>query len=129
MIGYVTIGTNDLKRAAAFYDELLSVFGAKRFMENERLVAWTAGDDKPGLGVCTPFDGKPACVGNGMMVALPAADPEQVRALHAKALALGGSDEGAPGLRFENFYAAYFRDPDGNKLAAFCLVPEGASGH
>jgi len=127
MIGYVTIGTNDLKRAAAFYDELLSVFGAKRFMENERLVAWTAGDDKPGLGVCTPFDGKPACVGNGMMVALPAGSPDQVKALYDKALELGGSDEGGPGLRFGGFYAAYFRDPDGNKLNAFCIVPEGAA--
>jgi catechol 2,3-dioxygenase-like lactoylglutathione lyase family enzyme len=129
MIGYVTIGTNDLARAASFYDQLLSAFGAKRFMETERLIAWSAGEGKPGLGVCKPFDGQAACVGNGMMVALPAADPEQVKSLHALALKNGGSDEGAPGLRFGNFYGAYFRDPDGNKLAAFCMVPEGASGH
>ena len=127
MIGYVTIGTNDLQRAAAFYDELLSTFGAQRWMENERVVAWSAGQDKPGIGVCKPFDGQPACVGNGMMVALPASSPEQVKALHAKALALGGSDEGAPGTRFGQFYAGYFRDLDGNKLCAFCMVPEGQS--
>ena len=125
MIGYVTIGTNDLERAAAFYDELLKAFGAQRYMENERLVAWTGGEGKPGIGVCKPFDGNAATVGNGMMVALPATSADQVNALHAKALELGGSDEGAPGFRFGNFYAGYFRDPDGNKLSAFCMVPEG----
>ncbi len=125
MIGYVTLGTNDLDRAAAFYDQLLAAFGAERFMENERLVAWTAGQDRPGIGVCKPFDGNAASVGNGMMVALPASGPDQVKALHAQALALGGSDEGAPGPRFGQFYAGYFRDLDGNKLCAFCLVPEG----
>ena len=127
MIGYVTIGTNDLERSAAFYDELLSVFGAQRFMENERLVAWSAGEGKPGIGVCKPFDGKPATVGNGMMVSLPASGPDQVKAIHAKALELGGTDEGAPGPLFGQFYGAYFRDPDGNKLCAFCMVPEGQS--
>ena len=129
MIGYVTIGTNDLKRAGSFYDKLLSTFGARRWMENERLIAWSAGEGKPGIGVCKPFDGKPANVGNGMMVALPAASAEQVQSLHAMALRNGGKDEGAPGLRFGNFYAAYFRDPDGNKLAAFCQLPEGGKGH
>jgi predicted lactoylglutathione lyase len=127
MIGYVTLGTNDLQRAARFYDDLLSTFGAKRFMDNERFVAWTAGEDKPGIGVCKPYDGKAASIGNGMMVALPASGPDQVKALHATALKLGGKDEGAPGLRFGGFYAAYFRDLDGNKLAAFCMLPEGAT--
>lgn len=127
MIGYVTIGTNDLDRAGSFYDQLLGTFGAKRFMENERLIAWSAGEGRPGIGVCKPFDGKPANVGNGMMVALPASSAEQVKSLHAMALRNGGKDEGAPGLRFGNFYAAYFRDPDGNKLAAFCQLPEGAT--
>jgi catechol 2,3-dioxygenase-like lactoylglutathione lyase family enzyme len=127
MIGYVTIGTNDLGRAAAFYDELLSAFGAKRYMENDRLVAWSAGEGQPGIGVCKPFDGKPACVGNGMMVALPASGPDQVKAIHATALKLGGKDEGAPGLRFGQFYGAYFRDLDGNKISTFCILPEGAT--
>ena len=127
MIGYVTIGTNDLERAAGFYDELLSVYGAQRFMENERLVAWSAGEGQPGFGVCKPFDGKPACVGNGTMVALPASGPDQVKAVHAKALSLGGTDEGAPGLRFGQFYGAYFRDLDGNKFSTFCMLPEGTT--
>jgi len=127
MIGYVTIGTNDLERAAGFYDEILGFFGGKRFMENERLVAWNAGEHSPGVGVCKPFDGNAATVGNGMMVSLAAADPDQVKAVHAKALELGAQDEGAPGLRFGQFYGAYFRDPDGNKLCTFCMVPEGTT--
>ena len=127
MIGYVTIGTNDLAKAAGFYDEVLSFFGGKRFMENERLIAWNAGEHSPGVGVCKPFDGNAASVGNGMMVSLMAAGPEQVNAVHARALELGGSDEGAPGLRFGQFYGAYFRDLDGNKLCTFCMLPEGAT--
>lgn len=127
MIGYVTIGTNDLDRAADFYDEILSFFGGKRFMENERLVAWSAGENQPGVGVCKPYDGNPASVGNGMMVSLLAASPEQVRSVHAKALELGGTDEGAPGQRMAQFYGAYFRDLDGNKLCTFCMLPEGVT--
>lgn len=122
MIGYVTLGTNDLPRAAAFYDRLLGQLGAKRFMEFDTFIAWTAAPDKPGLAVTQPFDGKPATVGNGVMVALAMARPEQVDAMHALALELGGTDEGAPGPRGDNFYAGYFRDPDGNKLNAFCMT-------
>jgi catechol 2,3-dioxygenase-like lactoylglutathione lyase family enzyme len=125
MIGYVTIGTNDLERAAGFYDEILNFFGGQRFMENERLVAWSAGEGQPGVGICKPYDGNAATVGNGMMVSLMAASgPDQVNAVHAKALELGAEDEGAPGLRFGQFYGAYFRDLDGNKLCTFCMVPE-----
>jgi catechol 2,3-dioxygenase-like lactoylglutathione lyase family enzyme len=127
MIGYVTIGTNDLERAAGFYDEILNFFGGQRFMENERLVAWSAGEGSPGVGVCTPHDGNPASVGNGTMVSLAASGPEQVKAVHARALELGAQDEGAPGHRFGQFYGAYFRDLDGNKLCTFCMLPEGAS--
>jgi len=127
MIGYITIGTNDLERAASFYDELLGIFGGKRFMENERLVAWSAGEGQPGIGVCTPFDGNEATVGNGMMVSLAASGPEQVQSVYAKAIELGASDEGEPGQRFGTFYGAYFRDPDGNKLCTFCMVPEDAA--
>ena len=119
MIGYVTLGTKDLPRAAAFYDALLALLGAKRSMENEDFVAWSVAPDKPGLGVTKPFDKQAATVGNGVMVALEASSRAQVDALHAKALALGGKDEGAPGQRFEGFYAGYFRDLDGNKLNAF----------
>ena len=121
MIGYVTLGTNDLPRAAAFYDALLAEIGAKRFMESDRFIAWATSMDQPGLALTKPFDGNPASVGNGVMVALAAQSPAQVDALHSKALALGGSDEGAPGPRGDGFYAGYFRDPDGNKLNFFCM--------
>jgi catechol 2,3-dioxygenase-like lactoylglutathione lyase family enzyme len=123
MIGYVTLGTNDLRRAAAFYDSLLALIGVKRFMEMERAIAWSAGPNSPGLSVGKPFDGKPATVGNGVMVALAVDNTEKVNALYKKALELGGKDEGPPGPRgTSGFYAAYFRDLDGNKLSAFCMT-------
>lgn len=122
MIGYVTLGTTDLARAAAFYDALLGEIGAARLMESERFIAWSVDPRLPGLGVTLPYDGKVATVGNGCMVALAVDSPAKVDALHAKALALGGSDEGAPGPRGESFYAGYFRDPDGNKLNFFCAI-------
>jgi catechol 2,3-dioxygenase-like lactoylglutathione lyase family enzyme len=122
MIGYVTVGTNDLPRAAKFYDALFALIGAKRFMETERSIAWSAGPKAGGFGVGKPFDGKPATVGNGVMVALVVDSKEKVDALHKKALQLGGKDEGAPGPRGTGgFYAAYFRDLDGNKLNAFYM--------
>jgi predicted lactoylglutathione lyase len=122
MIGYVTLGTNDLARAAKFYDALLGELGAKRFMEMDKFIAWTVSPDKPGLGVITPFNGEPATVGNGVMVALIVDSTDKVNALHAKALELGGKDEGAPGPRGDSgFYAGYFRDLDGNKLNVFCM--------
>jgi catechol 2,3-dioxygenase-like lactoylglutathione lyase family enzyme len=120
MIGYVTLGTNDIARAAKFYDALLALVGAKRFMDNETFVAWASSPDRPGLSVTKPFDGNAATVGNGVMVALVVGSRAQVDAIHAKALALGGRDEGAPGPRGEGFYAGYFRDLDGNKLNAYC---------
>ncbi len=121
MIGYTTLGTNDLPRAAAFYDELFGVIGIKRMMDFGRGYAWGAGMDQPGFGLMNPFDGQPATVGNGVMVALLVDSKDKVDALHAKALDLGGKDEGAPGQRGEGFYAAYFRDLDGNKLNAFFM--------
>lgn len=121
MIGYVMLGTNDLARAAAFYDGLLAEIGASRFMESEKFVAWAVSPDQAALCVTLPFDGKPATVGNGTMVALATDSPERVGILHARALALGATDEGAPGDRGEGFYAGYFRDLDGNKLNFFCM--------
>jgi len=121
MIGYTTLGTNDLPRAAAFYDALFEVICIKRMMDFGRGYAWGLGMDKPGFGVMLPYNQEPATVGNGVMVALTVDSRAKVDALHAKALALGGQDEGAPGLRGEGFYAAYFRDLDGNKLNAFCV--------
>ena len=122
MIGYVTLGSNDLARAAGFYDELMALIGAGRFMEEESFVAWAVSPGAPGLSVTKPYDGNAATVGNGMMVALAMKTTDQVDALHAKALELGGTDEGAPGPRGDSgFYAGYFRDLDGNKLSAFCM--------
>ena len=121
MIGYVTLGTNDLPRAAKFYDALLAGIGGKRMMENEQFIAWSASDDQAGLGITKPFDGKAATVGNGVMVALAVKKPEQVDALYKKAMELGATDEGKPGNRGGTFYAAYFRDLDGNKLNFFCM--------
>ena len=121
VIGYVTLGTNDLSRATSFYDELFKVIGAGRLMESDRFVAWGVAQDKPSLGVCKPWDQKPATVGNGVMVALVVDSNAKVDAMYAKALSLGATDEGAPGPRgLPGFYAAYFRDLDGNKLNCFC---------
>jgi catechol 2,3-dioxygenase-like lactoylglutathione lyase family enzyme len=122
MIGYALVGTQHLERAAAFYDEVLGVLGAKRAMQMERLVSWRTSADAAGFGVCLPYDGQVASVGNGTMIALAASSPEQVQAIYNKAIELGGKDEGAPGARFGTFYAAYFRDLDGNKLNAFCIT-------
>lgn len=120
MIGYVTLGTNDLARATAFYDALLSTIGATRQWQSERSVAWGTDPQGPALCVIKPFDGKPATVGNGTMVSLYLPSQADVAAFHKKALELGGTDEGAPGPRGTGgYYAGYFRDLDGNKLAAF----------
>ncbi len=119
MIGYVTLGSNDIARAGEFYDALLGEIGATRQMEGERLIGWSVTPGTPMLSVIKPFDGDPASVGNGVMVAIAVDSKDQVDSLHAKAMRLGASDEGAPGLRGDTFYGAYFRDLDGNKLAVF----------
>ncbi|MBL8352292.1 MAG: VOC family protein [Burkholderiaceae bacterium] len=119
MIGYVTLGTNDLPRAMKFYDELLAPLGIHRIMDFGRGYAWGSGMDKPALGIMTPFDQKPATAGNGTMVAIVVDSKQKVDEGHARALALGGTDEGPAGPRGEGFYAGYFRDLDGNKLNFF----------
>ena len=121
MIGYVTLGTNDLERGAQFYDQLLKEIGASRFMETDGFIAWTISPEKPALSLIKAFDGKPATVGNGVMVALAMRSPDQVDSFYKKAIELGATDEGAPGPRGDGFYAGYFRDLDGNKLNAFCM--------
>ncbi|MEO0817121.1 MAG: VOC family protein [Pseudomonadota bacterium] len=122
MIGYVTLGTSNLERGAKFYDAICGELGVGRMMEFDGFIAWGTPDGGAGIGLTKPFDGQPASVGNGVMVALQAADKAQVQKLYDLALANGGSDEGAPGPRGEDgFYAAYFRDPDGNKLNAFIM--------
>ena len=132
MIGYVTLGSDNMPRARTFYDELLGgTIGAKRIMEfgDEAggFTMWGTGFDKPGIAVTNPYNKQPAVAGNGNMAALAMNSRDKVDAVYAKALELGGSCEGPPGVRGEEgpqaFYGAYFRDPDGNKLAAFCIGP------
>jgi predicted lactoylglutathione lyase len=126
MIGYVTLGTNDLPRAAKFYDAIAAELNTPRMMEFDGFIAWGVADGPAGIGLTKPFDGNEATVGNGVMVALEAKDKAQVDRLHAIALANGGTCEGPPGPRGEGFYAGYFRDPDGNKLNAFVMGPAAA---
>jgi predicted lactoylglutathione lyase len=122
MIGYVTLGTKDLQKAATFYDKIAAEMGIGRFIESDDFIAWGSADGGAGIGLTKPFDGKPMTVGNGVMVALAAEDKAQVDRIHKLALSLGGTDEGAPGRRGDGgFYAAYFRDLDGNKLNAFVM--------
>jgi len=121
MIGYVTLGTNDLPKAVAFYEKLLGSLGAKHVWESEQGIAWGTGEHSPGLGIMKPHDGKPATRGNGTMVALAVDSKEKVDALYNLAMKLGATDEGKPGPRGEGFYAAYFRDLDGNKLNCFFM--------
>jgi catechol 2,3-dioxygenase-like lactoylglutathione lyase family enzyme len=129
MIGYVTLGTNDLDKARAFYDALLGEIGATRKMEfaETGFTLYGTGERRPGIAVTRPYDGGPATPGNGNMTAIAAGSRATVDRLHAKALELGGSDEGAPGLRSPEgpgaFYGAYFRDLDGNKLCVFRMGP------
>jgi len=125
MIGYVTLGTNDIEKAAKFYDELLAVLGAKRFMEMDNFIAWAVNPTSPAISVTRPYDGNPATVGNGVMISLAAGSPEMVDRIYNKAIELGAQDEGPAGPRGENFYAGYFRDMDGNKLNAFCMIQNG----
>ncbi len=121
MIGYVMLGTNDIARAAEFYDALLGDLGANRFMETDTFIAWSAAPNAPAVCVTKPYDGNPATTGNGVMVALAMDSTDKVDAFYSKAIELGASDEGAPGPRGDGFYAGYFRDPDGNKLNAFFM--------
>ncbi len=121
MIGYVTVGTNDLPRAAKFYDALAAEMGTGRMMEFETFIAWGTPGGGCGIAATKPYDGQAASVGNGVMVAIEARDNAQVDKLYAIALEHGGTDEGAPGARGDGFYAGYFRDPDGNKLNAFVM--------
>jgi predicted lactoylglutathione lyase len=122
MIGYVTVGTNDLGVAARFYDAIAAEMGVGRMMEFDNFIAWGTPGGAAGIAATKPFDGNAASVGNGVMVAFEAKDQAQVDRLYAIALAHGGTDEGPPGPRGDSgFYAGYFRDPDGNKLNAFVM--------
>jgi predicted lactoylglutathione lyase len=128
MIGYVTVGSNDLEKARNFYDDLMPTIGAGRIMEfGDNFTMYGTGMGKPGFAVCKPYNGDAATAGNGNMASIASDSRAKVDALHAKAMELGGKCEGPPGVRGEEgeraFYGAYFRDLDGNKLAAFCIGP------
>jgi catechol 2,3-dioxygenase-like lactoylglutathione lyase family enzyme len=126
MIGYTTLGSDDLVRSRAFYDPVLAVLGAKlidAFSDDSHAFYGSGGQSL--LCLIRPFDGRPASAGNGTMVALSAAGRQQVHDTHAKAIQLGAINEGDPGLRGSGpFYGAYFRDPDGNKLCVFTMKGE-----
>ncbi|MEQ1618397.1 MAG: VOC family protein [Terricaulis sp.] len=121
MIGYVTLGTNDLQRAAKFYDAIAAELGTKRMMESDSFIAWGEPGGGAGIGLTKPYDGKAATIGNGVMAALECKSREQVDKIYNLARSMGAADEGPPGERFPGFYAGYFRDPDGNKLNAFIM--------
>jgi len=121
MIGYVTLGTSDLDKAAEFYDAIAAELGTPRMFSTDTFIAWGTPDGAAGIGITYPFDKNPMSVGNGVMVALQARDKAQVDRLYHLALSLGGTDEGPPGPRGDTFYAGYFRDLDGNKLNAFVM--------
>ena len=118
MIGYATIGSNDLEKAKGFYDLVLQPLGGQRAFASDRMQGY-AGPGGAMLAVCTPYNGERAVPGNGNMVALSASSPDLVDQVHALAMKNGASDEGAPGKRMDNFYGAYFRDLDGNKVCVF----------
>lgn len=124
---YVTLGSNDISRAQGFYDAVMPVLGYRRQRESDEEIGYAAdGDTRCRFWVVMPYNQREATVGNGSMVALHAESRAAVDAFHAAALAHGGTDEGKPGLRsfHANFYAAYVRDPDGNKLSAVCERPQ-----
>jgi catechol 2,3-dioxygenase-like lactoylglutathione lyase family enzyme len=131
MFSYAVLGTNDLPRAIAFYDATLAPLGHARIPDYDpdgTSAAWGLDDPGPHLWVTLPFDGQPATTGNGVMLSFLADSPAAVDAFHAAGLAKGGTSEGAPGLRpqyGEGFYAAYLRDPDGNKINAVCYCRVG----
>jgi catechol 2,3-dioxygenase-like lactoylglutathione lyase family enzyme len=122
---YITIGTNDLGRARAFYDAVMPTIGVAFRAANDSEIGYGLTEDsRIRFWVTQPFDGKKATIGNGSMPAFDAPNRAAVDAFHAAALGNGGTDEGAPGLRYKpDFYSCYVRDPDGNKLSAVCESP------
>lgn len=116
MFGYVMVGTNDKEKAGEFYDTLMGELGYKRVFDKFHIIGWGTKFGEPWFAVCTPIDKQDQSIGNGSMVAFAVDAEEDVNRLYKKALELGGTSEGKPGLRGGGFYCAYFRDLDGNKL-------------
>lgn len=126
MIGYITLGSNNVQASADFYEPLFEILGARRVYDHDRFVAWSKGEGMPIFSITVPYDGQAATGGNGTMIALQAENKAQVDELHATALSQGAKNEGDPGMRSGGYYCAYFRDPDGNKLNFhFAETPEG----
>jgi len=124
MLAYSMVGTNDFDKAREFYGALLGEIGAKEMMvrPDGGAVLYGAEPGKPLFGLVKPWDGEPATVGNGTMVAFAAKDPAEVKALYEKAISLGATDEGEPGPRLDGMVSCgYVRDLDGNKLNFFCM--------
>lgn len=122
MISYAMVGSKDIHRSGEFFDKVLGVVGGHRAMERDTSIMWATDQDKPFFAVCLPHNGKVATAGNGTMISFSADSEEQVRAIYNAAQENGGTCEGEPGLRGDTYYMAYFRDPDGNKFAAFHMV-------
>ncbi|MEM0936249.1 MAG: VOC family protein [Pseudomonadota bacterium] len=125
MIGYTMVGTSDLAKARAFYSPVFAEMGVEEVFSDAQVVSWgdPADETAPRFFACLPFDGAPAGAGNGAMTAFLVAEPARIDRLYRIAMAGGASDEGPPGLRphySAGFYAAYVRDPDGNKIAFVC---------
>lgn len=121
MIGYTTVGTNDLERAAAFYDQLFAGQDFKQMRPNDRICLWIK-KGAPMFGIALPYDEEPANPGNGTMIGLQMDSADKVKELYDRAIKLGGSDDGEPGDRGNSFYGAYFRDLDGNKLVIYTFI-------
>ena len=121
MIKYTILGSNNIEAARGFYGPLLGEIGRKELFDTGRLYFYGNSMDEPMIVIGGPYDGNAATVGNGVMIAIDAGDTQTVDKLYAKALELGGTDEGAPGQRMPTFYGAYVRDLDGNKLC-FCKL-------
>ena len=116
MIGYITLGSNNVATLAAFYDELFKELSIFRVFDSESFVAWGENADDQLFSIITPFNKEAATVGNGVMIAIKVPSIEKVTLMHRKAIELGAQDEGAPGLRQEGFYCGYIRDLEGNKI-------------
>jgi catechol 2,3-dioxygenase-like lactoylglutathione lyase family enzyme len=127
MIAYSMVGVSDLDKSKAFYDTFLGELGAKCIMSTDRAHFYGNGPGNPMFGICIPYDKDDPHPGNGTMTTFGCKDQSHVEAAHQKALALGATDEGAPGGRGPGnaLYLAYFRDADGNKLAVYCPSEKG----
>jgi catechol 2,3-dioxygenase-like lactoylglutathione lyase family enzyme len=121
MLHHVSVGASDMRRAASFYDAALAPLGMERTVEFGNVAVAYGSKGRAQLWVQLPHDGQPASSGNGVHICFTAPSREAVQAFHAAGLAAGGADDGAPGLRPQyspDYYGAFLRDPDGNKIEA-----------